>query len=184
MRNGATATDDGPVFVEPRVCMWRLVHELQLLAANLPRAISRRLVREDASGVLGETRARELGLDQALAPEWQAAQEREIDLGHCGALPPAVLPGMARAQAARDAVMAELLARHRSDGIVLLAGNGHVRLDLGVPRWLEKTHSIPPADILAVAYLEAGSNAELPADESVTVKPRVDRPDPCAQFRK
>ncbi len=32
MRNGATATDDGPVFVEPRVCMWRLVHELQLLA--------------------------------------------------------------------------------------------------------------------------------------------------------
>ena len=45
-------------------------------------------------------------------------------------------PLMARAQFARDAVMARALAAHAERGVVLLAGNGHVRRDIGVPRWL------------------------------------------------
>ena len=47
-------------------------------------------------------------------------------------------PRMAQAQFARDAVMAEVLRRSapQGGGVVLLAGNGHVRRDIGVPRWL------------------------------------------------
>lgn len=161
-----------------------LDHELPLLAANLPRATTARLVREPASVVLGAGRAGALGLDDPLDPDWQQAQQREIDAGHCGALPPRMLPGMVLAQTARDAVMAERIAARAlgDDGLVLIAGNGHVRRDLGVPRWLRDAQRIDPMRVLAVGYLEAD---EAPAayDAVVRIEPRTDRPDPCAGLR-
>ncbi|HEX7383735.1 MAG TPA: ChaN family lipoprotein, partial [Burkholderiaceae bacterium] len=118
-----------------------LAHDLPLVGANLPDALARRLVREDAGAVLGAARARELRLEGpgAIEPDaaWREAQRAEIDAGHCHALPASLLPGMARAQFVRDAVMAEAVERAAArGGVALVAGNGHVRRDLGVPRWL------------------------------------------------
>jgi len=75
-----------------------LAHGLPLVAGNLPRGDAMRLVREPADVVLGAARAAQLGLDAPLDARWQAAQEREIDDGHCGTLPRSLWPGMARAQ--------------------------------------------------------------------------------------
>lgn len=162
-----------------------LDHDLQLIAANLPQTLARRLVREDYAAVLGSDRARELGLDQSLPEPWLAAQRQEIELGHCGALPAAILPGMVRAQSARDALIAELLARHRTTGAVLIAGNGHVRSDIGVPRWLRGRQQLAAGDILAVGYLEYADAAASEAFDSViAVPPKTDRVDPCLQFRQ
>ena len=163
-----------------------LAHDLTLVAANLSRKQAGRLVRADYAAVLGAERAHELGLDRALPPDLLSAQQHEVDAGHCGALPAPMLPGMARAQIARDAVMAERLRHQAGRGIVLLAGNGHVRRDLGVPRWLT---GIAPQRVLTVGYLEEDDtpgSAPRPAErfDAVVLAPRVPRADPCESFRK
>jgi uncharacterized iron-regulated protein len=157
-----------------------LENDLPLLAGNLPRATAARLVRETPAAVFGAERCRELGLDTPIDAAWQAAQEREIDVGHCGRLPSAMWPGMARAQFARDAVMAERLRQHAARGAVLLAGNGHVRRDLGVPRWL---HMLPPGQVLAVGWLESGGTLGASPFDAVVVTAPAARADPCASIR-
>ena len=143
-----------------------LAYELPLIAANLPNADANRLVRNDYAAVLGGERTRALGLAAPPPADLQSAQEREIDAGHCARLPVALLPGMVRAQLARDALMAQTLTRHAANGVVLLAGNGHVRRDLGVPRWLP-----PPAlaRAWAVGFIEAGDAPSLAQSFDATV---------------
>jgi len=163
-----------------------LAQALPLVAANLPSAAARRLVREDAPAVLGVARAAALALDGPGAlpidAAWRAAQQGEIARGHCDALPVALLPGMARAQFARDAVMADALRRHAGRGAVLLAGNGHVRRDIGVPRWLAP---IEPASVWTVGFVESGAAAEdgPRAFDAVVVAAAEPRGDPCAAVR-
>lgn len=158
-----------------------LQHELPLVAANLPAAQTRRIVREGLASVFEPARLSALKLDAPIAAHSQAAQEREIADGHCGALPARLLPAMASAQFARDAVMAELLVKHAGPGVVLFAGNGHVRRDIGVPRWLAAPLA---ARTLAIGYLEDGGTAMPPAAfDAVVTTPAAKRDDPCASFR-
>ncbi len=152
-----------------------LQYDLPLVAANVSRADAARVVRSGLTAVFtGEEIAR-LGLAAPLAPDLVAAQTAVLDAGHCGNFPKAMLPGMLRAQAARDAVMAAALVPYAARGAVLIAGNGHVRKDVGVPRWL----GADPAGLVSVGYLETPEAAPTPFDRVVTVAPTV-RPDPCA----
>jgi len=160
---------------EPVIAL-ALRHELPLRAGNLPRAQAARLVREGFDAVFDAARVTSLGLDVPADAAWQAAQEREIDAGHCGALPANLWPGMARAQFARDAVMAQLMREHGRDGAVLLAGNGHVRRDIGVPRWLGDVST----RVLSVGFVETTEDGTF---DDVVVTPRAPRGDPCATFR-
>lgn len=157
-----------------------LQYDLPLVAGNLPRAQAMRLAREGYDAVLSAERTRALGLHRPVDPAWQAAQEAEIDHGHCGAMPASLLPGLVRAQAARDALMAEQLARHASRGAVLIAGNGHVRRDIGVPRWLA---SDTAARAWTVGYVETGTPVQPGQFDAVVVTRAVDRGDPCEPLR-
>lgn len=158
-----------------------LEHDLPLVAANLSRADAKVIAQRGLGAVFDAESQSKLGLDHTIPADWQAAQEREIDAGHCHALPREAWPALARVQLARDAVMAGLLREHAARGVVLLAGNGHVRRDLGVPRWL------PEADqprVFAVGYLEEGDEPPPGAFDAVVVTARVARPDPCEAFRR
>ena len=86
---------------------------------------------------------------------------------------------MARAQFARDAVMAELLAAQAAGGVLLIAGNGHVRRDLGVPRWLAPA-LLPRC--LVVGYIESGPPAPPGAYDAIVTAAPFGRDDPCAGF--
>jgi uncharacterized iron-regulated protein len=119
-------------------------------------------------------------------PTWSAAQqatmEALIDRGHCRMLPAARWPAMVLAQRARDAAMAQaLLQAMPAERVVLIAGNGHVRSDLGVP-WVLREAGVPARDIVSIVYLEEDDPA-LPADRIVRTV-RAERPDPCEAFRK
>lgn len=146
---------------------------LPLLAANLSRASAASLVHGKPAG--GAEGAR---LQRALAAsppeEVLALQTEAVRDAHCGLLPEALLPRMARAQIARDQVMAEVL-REAGRPVVLLAGNGHVRRDIGVPRWL------PAEGVEAVAYSEGASPPGW-YDRDVRVPP-LPREDACAALR-
>jgi len=158
-----------------------LDYDLPLLAANLSGADTGKIVRGGYAAVFDADRLAALGLDRPVAPDWQAAQEREIDAGHCGLLPAAMWPAMARAQFARDAVMADLLRKHADHGVVLIAGDGHVRRDIGVPRRLVVADL---RRVLAIGFLEADdSPVSADAYDAVVRVPPAPRPDPCAALK-
>ncbi len=166
-------------FYRPYVAL-ALQYELPLIAVNLSNAETNRIVKGGYAAVFDEATIARLGLDKPIAAEWQAAQEREIDAGHCRALPQSVWPRMARAQFGRDAIMAEVLRQHGGGGIVLLAGNGHVRRDIGVARWLDGRWQ---DRVFAVGYLEGDDEPAWPsAFDAVVLTEPAERPDPCAEF--
>lgn len=151
--------------------------DLPIVAANLSRGDLMRVAQQGFESVFSATEIHRLGLDRALPADLVSAQEREIHTGHCGALPASLLPAMARAQIARDAYMALKIEEHRARGSVLLAGNGHVRRDIGVPRWLAATSGVQ-----AVGYLEAPTVAADLRYHRVVITASAARPDPCAAF--
>lgn len=158
-----------------------LAHDLPIVAANLSRADASRVIREGYGAVFdAPTRAR-LGLDEA-PQALLAAHEREVDAGHCGLLPPAMLAPMARAQLARDAALALAIAPWAERGIVLLTGNGHARSDIGVVRWLPEALR---AGTRSIGLLEDDGASALPADafDRIVATPAAPREDPCVALR-
>jgi uncharacterized iron-regulated protein len=100
----------------------------------------------------------------------EAAMEqlnREIDESHCGLLPASQFPAMVRVQQARDHRMAASLTATVDEKRMnlLIAGNYHVRQDLGVPRYLLAAYpGLEPGDILSVALLEVDPRSEDPRE--------------------
>lgn len=169
------------VFYRPFVEL-ALRYDVPLIAANLSSADTSKIVRGGYAAVFSAAEIMALGLDKPAAPGVQAAQEREIDLGHCRALPRSLWPRMAQAQFARDAVMADVLRRGAGrGGVVLLAGNGHVRRDIGVPGRL----GTMKAGLLAVGYLEVTDDSTpVDAFDAVVRTAAAERVDPCEEFKK
>ncbi|TJZ77356.1 ChaN family lipoprotein [Chitiniphilus eburneus] len=172
---GAKAAWQWPYYTP--VIALALQYRLPLLAANVSRADAARVVREGYAAALDTATLQAFGLDQPLPVDLDAGQQREVDVGHCGQLPASLLPGMARAQVARDVWMARVVREH-ADGVVLLAGNGHVRRDLGVPRWLA---GVPSEQVVSVGFVEAAAPAGR-FDAVVTI-PAAARADACATLK-
>jgi uncharacterized iron-regulated protein len=178
-RGGTRTSGWNWTYYRPYVAL-ALQYHLPLLAANLSRSDAERIVHHGYAAEFASATIQSLRLD--LAPhDLLTAQENEVNEGHCHLLPATLLPGMARAQLARDAWMAAVLRAHAASGVVLLAGDGHARRDLGVPRWLQ---SLRPSRVLSVGFVERGtSDPPASAFDAVVTAKAVARPDPCAVLR-
>jgi uncharacterized iron-regulated protein len=150
-------------------------YRLPLLAANLSRADASKVVKEGFGAALPTELIARYRLD-ALPADLLAAQEAEVRDNHCGMLPGAMVSPMAKAQVARDVVMAEAMRTHADAGVVLVAGNGHVRADIGVPYWLRRQGLASRA----VGFLEPASDPS--GFDQVRRIPAATREDPCAGF--
>ena len=141
-----------------------------VLGGNLPRA-QMRAAMADAT------------LDPRLPPEALAQQQTQIREGHCGLLPEGQIAPMTRIQIARDRSLAEVaVAALQTDKTVLLvAGNGHVRRDLGVP--LHLPSGLPHH----VVMVQAGSTPATPSNnqaDTVWTTPPSPPTDHCAELKK
>lgn len=154
-----------------------LAHGLPLIAANVGRDEARAVMRDGLAAH---------GFDAAVPADVEAALAAQIEASHCGMVDAAMARRMALAQVARDQAMARAVAAAQASrgSVVLLAGNGHVRADVGVPRWLG------PAlreRAWVVGYVErTPADAAAPAaafDRRVEAAPQP-RPDPCATMRR
>ena len=135
---------------------------------NLPRSRMRAAMQDEA-------------LDRHLPPAALALQRNAIEEGHCGLLPADRVMPMVRIQLARDASMAQAVQQARQDGrtVLLAAGWGHVRRDLGVPTWL-------PANFNAkVAIAQAGQARTAIESEAnyIHPTPALAPRDHCAELR-
>lgn len=166
-----------------------------LLAADLPRALRRKLAREGVLA-LGAERAAALGLDRPLPEDLAAPLDEEIAVSHCGQLPESMIGPMATVMTARDAQMADVLRRGAQraghDGAILIAGKGHTRNDRAVPYYLQRgggAEAIVSLGLFEVAagvtepaaYAEFLGASALPFD-FVWFTPIADPEDPCAKY--
>lgn len=115
-----------------------------VLGANLPRDRQRSAMQDRA-------------LDQLLPGPALKAQQQAVRLGHCEMLPESQVTPMTRVQIARDRAMAETIASAVQPGktVVLLAGAGHVKEDVGVPKHLPASVRVQS---LALAPEETGKD--------------------------
>ena len=173
-----------------------LAGEAPILAANLPRRTIRAILREGIEA-LGTGRAAALGLVRdPLTGENRSRLRTEIIESHCNQLPDSMIDPMVTVMTARDAHMADVMLRGAAmagrDGAVLIAGNGHVRIDHGGPLYLARR--APGERVLSLGLLEVLEDAREPADyaahfgverlpfDFVWFTPRVDNQDPCEKF--
>src|SRR5262245_8096902 len=107
---------------------------MPILPGNADRQQMRELVRGDHAKATPEDKAR-LDLAGALSQPLLEALGAELVQSHCGVLPASAIPTMSLAQRYVDAHLAEatVAAARRHRGAFLLAGDGHVRTDRGVP---------------------------------------------------
>ena len=147
-----------------------LKHRLPIMGANVGREDARRVMREGLAAT---------GFNAEVPAELMAQQAQGIEASHCGMLDAATAGRMALAQVARDQFMARVLQANAARGVVLLAGNGHVRADIGVPHWLP---AAVRARSEAIGVLEEGD--PLSAFDTRVFTPAQTRPDPCEKMRR
>lgn len=158
-----------------------LRYRLPVVAANVSRTDASRVMREGLGAALPLPWLQRFGLPDSLTSQVKAALEQAVDEGHCGQLPPTLVPRMAQAQLARDVWMAGQLQQHADRGAVLLAGNGHVRRSAGVPHWLRQ---LGLQDVQVVGYEEEGAEVRPGDYDQLRRVPVHVRPDPCTDWRK
>lgn len=152
---------------------------LPLLGGDAALSLVRQAAREGPAAWPQELRQR---LEAApLQAQQQVALDQALIDGHCGQLPAARLAGMRAAQRLRDASMALALQSANGRPSVLVAGNGHVRLDHGVGQLLRRLE--PKARVLSVGFGEPGSVAHGAPYTHLWITPAVRRDDPCAGFQ-
>ena len=124
----------------------------------------------------------------------------DIDESHCGLLPKSQFPAMVRVQQYRDFIMAGSMNSTDQDKLsVLVAGNYHIRQDLGVPNYL-RAQNMQPDDapinnnIVALSFMEVDPEitdpseylqqfGAVPAYDFIWFTPAISNEDYCASLR-
>jgi uncharacterized iron-regulated protein len=169
--------------------------KMPILPGDTSRERMKALARGDRSA-LTETELALIKVGEDMPQPLVDALNEELVESHCGLMPGSAFGSMNTAQRFRDAHLARALvdAAESNGAALLLAGNGHVRTDRGVPWYVRRM--APQRKVLAVTLLEAqpGENdaaSYLPRDPDGKVAtdyalftPRTERPDPCQQMRE
>jgi len=167
---------------------------LRLLPAGPSRAAVQDVSSHGLDSIEGTERKR-LGLDRPLPPKLGEALRQDIKESHCDLLPEALFGPMTQVQRYRDAKLASALVEaDKGNGAILIAGNGHVRSDRGVPWYLAR--QAVEARISSVMLLEITGDARTVADLAITdpdgdpaadyfwFTPRAERQDQCEKIRR
>ncbi len=171
-----------------------MAEQLPMYAAGLPRSAVRTIAKGRPSFEFAKRR-RMLGLHRPMAAELRARSIEQLYKGHCELMPRNALVSLFNVQRARDAVLSEhMLTGGGRDGSLLIAGNGHVREDIGVPLFLRRHQ--PGVLVTTVAFVEVQDEVLDPTEyneqfsapvlpfDYVWFTPRADDVDHCAELRK
>lgn len=161
------------------------------IAGNFSRASAQRLSREPGAPVDPVLQA--VVESARWSESTQQDLERALMEGHCNALPGPALASIAKAQRLRDAALALPLLDANERRSVLIAGNGHVRRDHGVPLYLgayenealvigfEEVAASPFTGGLAGRVGAARADDIARAYDLVCLTPAAPKEDPCAR---
>lgn len=157
--------------------------DASIFGAAIARDMASMAVADGAASVLGDD-ARTFLVDLPLPTEEQALRESQQAAAHCDLMPPEMLPGMVEVQRLRDARLAQtaLQALDESGGpVAVITGNGHARIDWGVPSYLVAAR--PDIVVIAIGQM-ANDDTDMPFDARVVTRVDLsDRSDPCDALR-
>ncbi len=142
-------------------------------------------VLDGGKGAIGRAEGTDpFGLETDLPGEEQQIRERDLIEAHCGLLPGEAAAGMVQSQRVRDAALASaaLEALDVTGGpVAVVTGNGHARVDWGVPALLARARP----EVGVVSFGQFTSEVEdAPYDAWVVTEAPADRDeDPCAALR-
>ena len=170
---------------------------LTMTAGNLDRTVTRALSKNGIDVLTPEQQA-DFALRHSLPVEIQKQLYVDLQQSHCNLMPERALPAMANVQRARDGAMANAMLQSGKgdgeDGAVLIAGNGHVRKDRGVPFVLDYTLSGTSMSV-SVGLVELSPELASFEDYQLAVNgtqlydfviftPQYDNSDHCAALRQ
>ncbi|RFP77842.1 hypothetical protein DY262_13895 [Hydrogenophaga borbori] len=166
----ALAWDQGATWPWPvygPVVMAAVRAGVPVLGGNLPRARMREAMADTA-------------LDRSVDASVLDRQRTAVREGHCDLLPDSQIAPMTRIQLARDRSLADTALQALAPGrtVLLIAGNGHVRTDIGVPLHL------PAGQARRVVVARAGSAGADASGDVVWPTPALPERDHCAGLRE
>ena len=167
------------LFYKPFVQL-ALDKKVTLVAANLSNSDVRKVMTEGFASVYSPQAIAEYKLNQ-LPTHLLSAQRKSIQEGHCNMLPAQAIGPMVYGQIARDVWMASVVNGVKSRMVILLAGNGHVRKDVGVFQWLSPDKQVRTQ---VHGYVERVEKSDGDWFDHVHVMPTIEREDPCQVFKK
>ncbi len=170
---------------------WSNIADYAGILARSPVIVGAALSPDDTRAAFGQgaaavfgAQANRYGLTMALPQAEQAQREALQFEAHCKAMPLDMMGGMVEAQRLRDAAFAraviEAIDVHGAP-VVLITGNGHARMDWGVPTYLSRVRSD-----LSVASIGQGEDGQSPAgqySEAVDDAAAPVRDNPCDAFQ-
>ncbi|WP_172839409.1 ChaN family lipoprotein [Tateyamaria omphalii] len=155
-----------------------------IVGAALSRDDMRGAFTDGAAAVFGP-QSGAYGLTDPLPEDEQATRELAQFDAHCEAMPLEMMGGMVAAQRLRDAAFArtviDALDTYGSP-VVLITGNGHARMDWGVPLYISRVR--PELDVTSVGQGERQEPPEGVYSWTLNGAASPDRGDPCAVFNK
>ncbi len=177
--------------------------ELALIAANLNHKLIREVIQQGPEVL--PVSYQQLLTKYQYDDNTRQELETEIFSAHCEMLAEKHLPPMLMAQQLRDISMSQILVNRQAvDGIVLIAGSGHIRNDYGVPFYLQtraaesqtqkQDNSAPK--IISLAFIEVSDGADQVKDyaekwnrqylpfDYVWFTVKASREDQCERFKK
>lgn len=167
------------LFYKPYVQL-ALDKKITLVAANLSNTDVRKVMTQGFSSVYSPLEIDEYKLAQ-LPMHLLNDQRNSIQEGHCNMLPIQAIDPMVRGQIARDVWMANVVNNVKTQTVILIAGNGHIRKDAGVFQWLTRQNKLTTQ---VHGYVEQADKSDANWYDHVHVIPITEREDPCRVFEK
>lgn len=157
--------------------------EVPLVGGNLPLDTVRRIAKQAEVAIPSVLTAKIQATP--LSEASKATLEADLETSHCGHLPKTLLPNFILAQRARDASMLNSMQQAKQTPVILLAGNGHVRKDYGIPSLLTSER----AKAVSVGFLQLDTltTEAIQAYQSqydyIWLTGAVEAEDACAAFK-
>jgi hypothetical protein len=118
-----------------------------------------RKISQQGLSALSEAEKNAFNLKTSLPQNLRAELIDELRHSHCGLLPEKAFPAMVNVQRATDGSMADAMIRSsRNFGAILIAGNGHIRKDRGVPLILRQR--LPGSQIVSLGNIANNSESQ------------------------
>ena len=148
---------------------------------QVPRSQAGDVMQTGAASFFGAQAAR-YGLQAPLPKAEQATREADQLANHCNAMPAEMLPMLVEFQRLRDAVLARAVVQAFAETggpVAVITGNGHARIDRGIPVYLNK--AMPALTVFSLGQSEDGQISG--TFDTTRDAPAVERPDPCLAFQ-
>jgi len=164
--------------------LFRAIEEkkIPLIGGDIPSTLTADIYKRGEEAI--PSAFRDKFRQSALTGVARSSLDDDLRTGHCGKLPSRYIPPMRMIQRVKDSFMAHALVE--SAPSILIAGNGHVRKDYGVPQILASAYS--KERVVSIGFIEQDQwvPSALPTLSKLYdfawISPNTAREDPCKNF--